>query len=103
MPSNKNNFFVDWGMKVEESPDTAHKREVATTRPKMKVPAKPVSGPGAGNYQLQTFRQPIGAYPGMYTLQSPGGGAPDHTRHTERRAGEETLCTVSSPSLPAVQ
>ena len=85
-------------MKVEESPDTAHKREVATTRPKMKVPAKPVSGPGAGNYQLQTFRQPIGAYPGMYTLQSPGGGAPDHTRHTSYPAPAPALATTPLPA-----
>ena len=47
VPNNKNNFFVDWGMKVDDINDIARKREIqssqmakSTNKPKIKVPEK---------------------------------------------------------------
>ena len=71
VPNNKNNFFVDWGMRVDQL-ELTNKREVAApTKPKIKVPQKstPKAKPKAGNgeaYQLMNFRNPISNHPGVY-------------------------------------
>ena len=71
VPNNKNNFFVDWGMRVDH-PEITNKREIpASTKPKIKIPKKSdMKGkPKAGNgeaYQLLNFRNPISNHPGVY-------------------------------------
>ena len=71
VPNNKNNFFVDWGMRVDH-PELTNKREIpASTKPKIKIPQKSAmkTKPKAGNgeaYQLMNYRNPISNHPGVY-------------------------------------
>ena len=82
VPNSKNNFFVDWGMKVEDDMIRKHgavDHHQPTVKPKIKIPEKLYHSPQKlqdkqHDYQMKTYRQPIGTYPGMYDRVGAGGG-----------------------------
>ena len=104
VPNNKNNFFVDWGMRVDHPEITSTKREIpASIKPKIKIPkksdmkAKPKAGNGEA-YQLVNFRNPISNHPGVY------GEVQTTTRYSTQFSNSPQPANVYSytPSPPSV-
>ena len=88
--SSKNDFFSDWGKKVNPSENNI-KREIGksvqiktTLKPKIKQPENhiEIKAMDSEAYQLKNYRTPVGAYPGMYSQSQNSQGYNTHVTAT---------------------
>ena len=107
VPNNKNNFFVDWGMRVDQS-EVARKREIpVTVKPKIKIPrgsgqSSKGNTANPASYQLKNFRRPISTHPGLYgeVSQTTARYTTDFNRVTLYPATPSPPVYTTTPSPP---